>query len=224
MRVYDEVVTRFGTASAPGLQEQVAVALMNKGITLGQLERSDEAVRVYDEVVTRFGAASAPGLQEQVAKALVNKGYRLGQLERSDEEMRVYDEVVTRFGAASAPGLQEPVAAAMNGIGFELLRRAKKTWLMGNEVQARAILLQAQDQIASADKRQPKHPHILGNLAYLAFLLNNLVRSRELLVQAITIGGEEMRQVELNDAEFCKLPQDEEFQVLVRSIEVVAYS
>jgi hypothetical protein len=41
-------------------------------------------------------------------------------------------------------------------------------------------------------------------------------------VQAITIGGEEIRHVELKDTEFCKLPQDEDFQVLARSIEVVA--
>ena len=170
--------------------------------------------------MTRFGAASASGLQEQVAMALMNKGVTLGQLERNEEAVQVYEEVVTRFGTASAPGLQEPVTAAMNGIGFEMLRRAKKNWATGDEVLARETLLKAQEHIASADKRQPENPYILGNLAYLAFLLDNQARSRELLIQAIKIGGEEIRQVELDDAEIFKLPKDEEFQALVRSIQI----
>ena len=38
--------------------ENVSLALFNKGITLGQLGRSEEAIAVYDEVVRRFGEAS----------------------------------------------------------------------------------------------------------------------------------------------------------------------
>ena len=44
--VYDEVVARFGDATEPALREQVAKALVNKGVTLGELERSEEAVAV----------------------------------------------------------------------------------------------------------------------------------------------------------------------------------
>src|SRR5262245_13158490 len=77
VRVYEEMVTRFGTASASGLQELVARALVNKGITLGQLERSEEAVRIYEEVVTRFGTASAPGLQELVTAAMNGIGFEM---------------------------------------------------------------------------------------------------------------------------------------------------
>ncbi|MDO8333234.1 MAG: tetratricopeptide repeat protein, partial [Nitrosomonas sp.] len=79
---------------------QLAKALFNKAITLGQLERSEEAIAVYDEVVKRFGESTELSLREQVAKALLNKGARLSQLERSEEEIAVYDEVVKRFGEA----------------------------------------------------------------------------------------------------------------------------
>lgn len=66
---YMAVVELAGAAT-----EQVARALFNKGVTLGALGRSEEAVRVYDDVVTRFGDRSEPALAEQVARALVNRG------------------------------------------------------------------------------------------------------------------------------------------------------
>jgi TolA-binding protein len=58
-----------GRSSEPALREQVAGALYNKGVTLGQLDRSEEAIAVYDQVVTRFGADPEPALREQVAMA-----------------------------------------------------------------------------------------------------------------------------------------------------------
>jgi TolA-binding protein len=63
-------VARFGDAPEPALREQVAKALVNKGVTLGELGRSEEAAGVYDQVVARFGDAPEPALREQVAKAL----------------------------------------------------------------------------------------------------------------------------------------------------------
>jgi tetratricopeptide (TPR) repeat protein len=88
-------------------------ALVNVGVLLAELGRSEEAVGVYDQVVTRFGQAPEPALRERVAKALVNKGVRLGELGRSEEEIGVYDQVVTRFGQAPEPALREQVAKAL---------------------------------------------------------------------------------------------------------------
>ena len=91
----------------------MAKALINKGITRGQLEESEAAVAVYSEVVERFGESDTPELQKQVAMALVNKGCRLGQLGETETEIAVYDEVVERFGDSDAPELQEQVAKAL---------------------------------------------------------------------------------------------------------------
>ena len=93
-------------------REQVARALVNKGVTLGTLGRSEHEIEVYDEVVARFGAATEPALCEQVARALVNKGFRLGTLGRSEPAIEVYDEVVARFGAATEPALRVQVGNA----------------------------------------------------------------------------------------------------------------
>ena len=44
----------------PVLREQVARALVNKGVRLGQLGHSEDAeMAVYEEVVARFGEAAA---------------------------------------------------------------------------------------------------------------------------------------------------------------------
>ena len=74
IRVFDEVVARFGQASEPDIRLAAATALVRKGVRLGQLGRVDEAIRSYDEVVARFGQESEPGIREQVALALRNKG------------------------------------------------------------------------------------------------------------------------------------------------------
>ena len=45
-------------------------AMVNLGILLGELGRSEKEVGVYHEVVARFGDAPEPALREQVAMAL----------------------------------------------------------------------------------------------------------------------------------------------------------
>ncbi len=85
------------------------MALYNKGVRLGTLNRSEEAIAAYDEVLHRFGNAEEPALREQVAKALYNKGVRLGTLNRSEEAITAYGEVLHRFGNAEEPAVQEVV-------------------------------------------------------------------------------------------------------------------
>ena len=68
--VYDEVAARYGEDPTPALREQVADALHNKGVALGVLGRSDEALAVYDEVATRYGEDPTPALREVVARAV----------------------------------------------------------------------------------------------------------------------------------------------------------
>jgi hypothetical protein len=69
--VYDDVVSRFGEDDTPAVREQVASALVNKGITLGKLRRFAEERAVYDDLVSRFGEDDTPAVREQVAKAQV---------------------------------------------------------------------------------------------------------------------------------------------------------
>jgi tetratricopeptide (TPR) repeat protein len=95
-------------------------ALVNKGVTLGALGQSPEAIAVYDEVVRRYGDSPETALQEPVAKALFNKGVRLGALGQSPEAIAVYDEVIRRYGNSPETALQEPVAKALFNKGVRL--------------------------------------------------------------------------------------------------------
>ncbi|MGI9003479.1 MAG: hypothetical protein ACR2GH_17785, partial [Pseudonocardia sp.] len=79
---YAEVVARYGDDPTPALREQVAMALVNKGVELGVVGRSAEAVAAYAEVVARYGDDPALALREQVVRALVNKSIWLGILGR----------------------------------------------------------------------------------------------------------------------------------------------
>ena len=118
--LFDGLISEYGRSSDHEIATEVARALFFKGVTLGQLDRSDEEIDVYDEVVTRFGSDSDLPLRELVAKVLVNKGVTLGQLDRSDEEIGVYDEVVTRFGSDSDLPLREQVGKALVNKGVTL--------------------------------------------------------------------------------------------------------
>jgi len=218
LAVYDEVLRRFGEATELPLREQVARALVNKGFRLGALNRSEEEIAVYEEVLRRFGQAAELPLREQVARALFNKGVRLGALNRFEEELAVYDEVLRRFGEATELSLREQVAAALNGIGFHLLCQAKQAWANGKESEAQPLLLTAQEKIVASLEHRPDEPVALGNHGYIKFLLGEKEQARELLTKAIALGGEKVREGELEDANLHPLPQDEEFRALVLSI------
>jgi hypothetical protein len=63
------VIARFGAASELALREQVAGALVNKGIPLGEFGRGEDAIAVYDDAIARFGADEDPALKAIVEKA-----------------------------------------------------------------------------------------------------------------------------------------------------------
>ena len=112
----------------PRVPWYLGAALFNKGVTLGQLNRSEEEIQAYDEVLRRVGDATEPALREQVARALFNKGFRLGRLNRSEEEIQAYDEVLRRFGDATEPALREQIAKALfnKGVTLGQLSRAEE--------------------------------------------------------------------------------------------------
>jgi tetratricopeptide (TPR) repeat protein len=105
------------------LRPDDAVGMFNKGVTLGALNRNEEAIAVYDQLIERFGGAGEAALREQVAKALLNKGVRLGALNRSEESIAVYDQLIERFGGAGEAALRELLRRVAKAI--ELSRQGK---------------------------------------------------------------------------------------------------
>ena len=72
---------------SPALRAQVARALNNRGVRLGQLDRPQEALGAYQQVIDDYRDDPSPALRAQVAKALYNRGVTLGQLDRPQEEL-----------------------------------------------------------------------------------------------------------------------------------------
>ena len=93
LAAYDEVISRFGTAAELNFREEVALALLSKGMVLrSAFDRPEEALAAYDEVISRFGTAAELDFQEQVAFALLSKGRLLHNvLNRPREALAAYD-------------------------------------------------------------------------------------------------------------------------------------
>ena len=116
----DASIQRLNGATELASRVELARALANKGLKLGALGKSEDAIVVYDEVIRRFGEATEVALLEQVARAMVSKGFRLGALGQSEAAIVVYDEVIQRFGEATDVALLEQVARALVGKGVTL--------------------------------------------------------------------------------------------------------
>ncbi|MGH8647173.1 MAG: tetratricopeptide repeat protein [Gammaproteobacteria bacterium] len=150
--------------------------------------------------------------------ALFYKGVGLEKLNRHEEAVAVYDEVVERFGEETEPFVRELVGTALNEIGCAFLCDAKRMWAAGDEPAAHDCLFRAEEKLRAGLDRVPDGPWILGNLGYAAFLSGRVDEARELLARAIRLGGERIRQAQLDNAAIKPLPQDEAFKELVRSI------
>jgi len=137
--VYDEVVSRYGSAPEAALREQVAKALTSKGYALDQLKRSEEALDVYDEVVSRYGSAPEVSLREQAANALLNKSVALDHLNRKEEVLAVSDEVVSHYGSAPEAVLLDRVAKALlnKSVALSQLNRSEEVIAVCDEVMSR---------------------------------------------------------------------------------------
>jgi tetratricopeptide (TPR) repeat protein len=160
------------------LQTELAIALVNKGYVLGQLNRFEEAITVYEDIERRYSQSSELALQEWVAIALANKGYVLGQLNRPEEVITVSEEVEKRYSKSSELVLQGCVTKALfnKGVSLKQLNRSEEAIAVFNEIEKRyskSSELALQEQVAKA----------LYNKGYI---LGQLNRSEE----AITVSEE----------------------------------
>ncbi len=124
----NEIVGRFGDAEETALKEEVARALVNRGVVLAELERWEEALGSYAEVTDRFGNAARTALKESVAGALVNRGGVLRKLGRREDALASYAEVIGRFGDGADAALKKWVARAFlsRGVVLDELERREE--------------------------------------------------------------------------------------------------
>ena len=112
-------------------------ALSDKGLSLYNLDRKDEALRVCDEMVARFGTANEPKLRGMVAGALSGKGFLPCELDRKDEALAVcYEFLRYRFGEDNEPelrGMMEGILSAKK-TSLASRRACPPAWDLPNEL------------------------------------------------------------------------------------------
>jgi tetratricopeptide (TPR) repeat protein len=109
------------------LEYDLAMALINKGVALVQLDRLGEAIGVYDAafaILQRLVDAGRTELEHWLALALMNKGTVLNQLNRLGEAIGVYDAVIAtlqRLMDAGRTELEMDLAQALKNKGVALV-------------------------------------------------------------------------------------------------------
>jgi tetratricopeptide (TPR) repeat protein len=108
-----EQIEALADVSTADGDERMAKALFGKGVSLGALDRREEAIAVYDELIARFNESDAERLREQVAGALINKGVTFAYLVRREEAIAAFDELIARYSDSDAEALREQVIKAL---------------------------------------------------------------------------------------------------------------
>jgi|GEM_PF-914159 len=116
----DRAIRRIERAADYESSLKLAKTLVEKGKTLLELRRFEQAVELYGGVSTRYFDASDPALREPVARAFIGKGIALRRLERFEEALECQNAVLARFGDTIEPALRELVAKALFGKGVTL--------------------------------------------------------------------------------------------------------
>lgn len=214
LRLYDLVIQRYGPN--PDLQNETALAVFSKAYRLAKLAEADAAIALYDHIINKYGPSTDPELSGIVAKARFNKSNALGATHRIEEALAVCTEIVETYSTSSDPMLLEIASDTLNSMAFNLLILAKADRLNGDEAAALSKLQSAEAYIVKS--LDADNPMKLGNEGYIAFLLGRKDEARKLLTRAITLGGEKIRQGELNDAFINELPEDAEFREMVNSV------
>jgi len=111
---YDALVARFSSSEHAAVQEQVARAYLNKGVTQRQaLNQPEAAIATYDVLIARFSSSEHAAVQEQVARAYFNKGVAQGEhLKQPEAAIATYDALIERFSSSELAAVQEQVARA----------------------------------------------------------------------------------------------------------------
>ena len=68
--------------------------MVNKGVALRALKRSEEAIQVYDEAIALYRERSEPQIFGQVARAMINKGIAFDNLERYADAEKAFRQAI----------------------------------------------------------------------------------------------------------------------------------
>jgi tetratricopeptide (TPR) repeat protein len=113
LEAYEDFISRFEDSEDNSIIGQVANALINKSITLGQMEKHEKAIEAYEDFISRFEDSENNSIIRQVANALINKSITLGQMEKHEKAIEAYEDFISRFEDSENNSIIRQVANAL---------------------------------------------------------------------------------------------------------------
>ena len=206
----------FGDSDTQKMQEQAAMALIAKSVTLGKLGDYAAAIAVFDEVIARLGDSDALKMKEWVASwALTVKGAAQEELGDHAAAIAAYDEAIAHFGDNDAPEIRAGVAWALSckGLVQTAIGRADESLRVCAELDRRLAGLTGGERTflawrskwlrAAALLMQGKHPAAMEAFrsAYAEFAPENVAMMREMadltIPRLIVVGASEHDLVDI---------------------------
>lgn len=118
----DQIVSSYGSATTPDLQEPLVLALDAKAMALERVGKKSEAISAYDYAVSHYGNSTDIAVRTAIAKTLVDKANMLANGDDDQGAIVGSDEVIRRFGDAKEFQFKQWIAKAHYIRGFALLR------------------------------------------------------------------------------------------------------
>lgn len=122
VKLFDEIVTRFGASDDRQLQLHVCKALYNKGIALQAAQRWTQAIAAFNQVITVCKDSPDSGIRERVALSMGAKAVSFLELKQADEAAGSLAQLVTAFDGSPEPTIQQAIGEAVWQFPALLLR------------------------------------------------------------------------------------------------------
>jgi tetratricopeptide (TPR) repeat protein len=140
-------------------------ATIHKCMTLGELNRHEEALDAYEKIIEQFDGTSSPDLRILRVTAQVNINNSLRGLGRHELALKGFDKIIDQFSGSSEPKLREAVSRS-------LLAKADLLEQLGRYELALATNTQLVDQFSGDPELRQSQAAAMG----LVCCGNNLVR------------------------------------------------
>ena len=150
-------------------EEAAGLELIERGSSLREENRLEEALSVFDEVVDRYGESTQPHLLVLAAKALIRKGEIFHALGHAEDALATCEEVDRRYGDNQAPVVSENVAVALlnKGVALRASSRVQEALVANDEVDRRFGASENPNIRATVAKALCDKGITLGNLSRL---------------------------------------------------------
>jgi tetratricopeptide (TPR) repeat protein len=186
----EAIFRRLVEAGREELANELAMALMNKGVALRSLGQMKEAIACYDQAISTYQSLVEAGREElanDLAAALMNKGVALGSLGQMKEAIACYDQAISTYQSLVEAGREE----LANELAMALMNKAIALEKLEGRDEAAACYDEAiRLRVSCVEDRGLLHvlPSLLETIRYRLMLLietQRLDRAGEDLLRAL---------------------------------------